>query len=161
MAEHNDPNKPFTPGETTLFQQIEADSIRQARTKVNSPHHDDLDMLVKSANSLQERKKLRVECRQLANGAPESVKLQVSRILESDNKYSDLSKLKDFLALKQYKQTALTPAVYINDDTLANDVVKGQVLRDFVTKFGNMGLDVVSLAEMKQMAIQASKDRTD
>lgn len=91
----------------------------------------------------------------MAKFAPLEMRERVENLLSSKSKYLDLRALSRQLAKRDYSRE-LDPKEYIDKERLLRDVHDGSALKDFMSRYNDANLDVVSLAEMKSL-IEAAK----
>lgn len=117
-------------------------------------HEDAMRKEIDSFGALQKRvedqARLGLECLRLAKFAPLETRERVERLLASKSKYLDLRALSRQLARRDYAQE-LDPKDFIDRERLLRDIHEGSALKEFMAKYQEASLDVVSLAEIRSL----------
>ena len=112
----------------------------------------DLSSKILDASDLEERaielNLLRSEVARLALSAPKDIKLQVESILKSNSKYLNLKNLRNYLQ-KSKSEKEIPSNIFFDSERLMRDIQGGSYLSEFMAKYRDMPLDVVSVNELK------------
>ena len=96
----------------------------------------------------------------LSKHAPKETREDIEAILSSGSKYLDHASLIRHLSKRDWSQPILQKN-FINRKKLFGDVQKGTVLQEFMGRYKDVKLDVVSIAEAKAMVHQAKNSNFD
>ena len=136
-------------------------SIAKSRYEASSAARsgDSFRMEIDSFGALQKRvedqARLGLECLRLAKVAPLETRERVESLLASKSKYLDLRALSRQLARRDFAHRP-DPKDFIDKERLLRDIHEGSALKDFMAKYHEVRLDVVSLAEVRSL-IDAAK----
>lgn len=123
------------------------------------PRNFDIKEELGAFNKLQDKvtanRKVREQIAVLADSAPLDVRERVELILGSNSDYLNLTKLEKLLIKKRYHD--VQPINIIDKERLIVDISRGTIMQEWTNNYLNTHLDVVSLAQTKEVISNSSK----
>jgi len=92
-----------------------------------------------------------LECLRLSKYAPKEIRDQIEAILKSNSQYLDRTALLDYLTKRDWTTEEFSANLFIDQSKVIKDVQEGNVLKNFMSKYNDIKLDVVSLAEVEEL----------